>query len=117
VTGNGTERLTSGPAERPQGEPAGHADPGHQFSDAFSPLPINWEIDLGRATSEQLAELAHELEECQGDREVCMKLREVSGQLKRIRAGNRFHASLDAAQRLERKFPFIIPLPESQQPG
>ncbi|HES58388.1 MAG TPA: hypothetical protein ENO21_03050, partial [Firmicutes bacterium] len=68
VTGNGTERLTSGPAERPQAEPAGLADPGHQISDAFSPLPINWEIDLGRATSEQLAELAHELEECQGDR-------------------------------------------------
>lgn len=79
-------------------------------SSAFNPLPIKWEIDLAKADMGQLSALAKTLEQCTGDREVRMNLREVSGQLRKIKVNQRFFASLDVAEQLEREFPFISPM-------
>ncbi len=75
--------------------------------DAFSPLPITWELDLGAADHDDLSRLAQMLEHTQGNCEVRMLLRDISGQLRKIKVDQRFYTSLDVAQQLEREFPFI----------
>jgi len=95
---------------------AAPADPAavqpHKPEDSFSPLPIDWEIDLKSADRVQLAKLARALESASGDCEVRLRLREVSGQLRWIKVNRRFYASLDVAEQLEREFPFITPAPK-----
>jgi DNA polymerase III subunit alpha len=75
--------------------------------DSFSPLPITWELDLGQADHDDLSRLAQMLEHTQGNCEVRMLLRDISGQLRKIKVDQRFYTSLDVAQQLEREFPFI----------
>lgn len=84
--------------------------------DAFSPLPITWELDLGQADHDDLSRLAHMLEHTQGNCEVRMLLRDVSGQLRKIKVDQRFYTSLDVAQQLEREFPFISTYPPPAAP-
>jgi DNA polymerase-3 subunit alpha len=92
--------------------PAAYASPvvAEQTDDAFMPLPIDWELDLGRADHDALGRLARILERAEGNCEIRMLLREVSGQLLRVKVNSRFYTSLDVAQQLEREFPFITPL-------
>lgn len=78
-------------------------------ADSFSPLPITWELDLVQAGHDDLSRLALMLERAQGDCEVRMLLRDISGQLRKIKVDQRFYTSLDVAQQLEREFPFITP--------
>ena len=78
-------------------------------ADSFSPLPITWELDLVQAGHDDLSRLAGLLEKAQGDCEVRMLLRDISGQLRKIKVDQRFYTTLDVAQQLEREFPFITP--------
>jgi len=70
---------------------------------------ITWEIDLARATQVDLQRLAETLQQAEGNQEIRMLLREVSGQLKQVRVNSRFFVSRDTARRLAQEFPFITP--------
>jgi DNA polymerase III alpha subunit len=106
--GNGQDSARSHP--QIQGENHVHTPFGETHTgDVFSPLPIQWEIDLKQATRDDLTKVADTLERAQGDHEIRMLLREVSGQIKQIKVNQRFYTSLDVAQQLEREFPFITP--------
>ena len=110
--GNGSQERTLAPpqAAAPRDEypfPSqqhGASDTGH-----IKALQINWEIDLARTEHTQLERLAKSLEKTQGDCEIRMSLKEISGQLRRIRVNRRFYTTLDVARKMEREFPFITP--------
>lgn len=75
--------------------------------DHFAPLPVRIQVDMATTTKRQLKRFADALERAQGDREVQLRLREVSGYVRRVRLDQRFAVDLAASSDLEREFPFI----------
>lgn len=72
--------------------------------------PIVWEIDLASVQRSELARLAELLSTTTGDSELRMHLRDISGQLRRVKVDSRFHLSREEAGRLQDEFPFINPV-------
>jgi hypothetical protein len=68
---------------------------------------IHWLLDLQSADMDSLSRLVGLLESTRGDCELLLNLREVSGDIRRVRAGQRFFTTLQDAQRIASEFPFI----------
>ena len=80
-------------------------------STTFNPAPlmssILFDIDLREADLTQLSLLAQRLEKVEGEREVRLRLRDVSQQLVQIKLNRRFYINDDVVDQLEQEFPFL----------
>jgi len=73
---------------------------------------IHWLLDLQNADLDSLSRLVGLLENTRGDCELLLNLREVSGDIRRVRAGQRFFTTRDDAARIASEFPFIHDAPQ-----
>jgi len=111
-------------ADQPPAAASGKVNPSYEGgeTDAFAPLPVTVEVDLGATTKHQLELFAAALERTHGDCEVRMVLREVSGDVRRVKLDQRFAIDIAATGQLESEFPFITfmedaPGDEAHPPG
>ncbi|MEZ5338897.1 MAG: DNA polymerase III subunit alpha [bacterium] len=104
--GNGTQLSGTEPVRHANGNGANGNGGNAQAADQ----PIVWEIDLARVMRSELSQLADLLSTTDGDAELRMHLKEVSGELRRVTVDRRFFISREEADRLQQRFPFINPL-------
>jgi DNA polymerase III subunit alpha len=104
------EEAPAGAGSEPDRETVGWNAPEHGATE-FNPAPlapsILFDIDLQHADLAQLTLLAQRLEHVQGEREVRLRLRDVSQQLVQIKVNRRFYINDDVVAQLEREFPFL----------
>ncbi|MCC7478223.1 DNA polymerase III subunit alpha [bacterium] len=72
-----------------------------------APPSITWSVDLSQADAEALRLLASTLENTEGEQEVRMLLKDVSGKLRQIRVGQRFFIDAGQADAIEQQFAFL----------
>ncbi len=68
---------------------------------------ITWSVDLSQADAAALKLLANTLERTEGEQEVRMLLKDVGGQLRQIRVGQRFFIDAQQAEAIEQQFGFL----------
>ena len=113
-TGLVRERLPVGAVEAADGNGAAlasseRAATGESISAAYRPAPITWELQLEQLDYSALEELAATLHQTEGNREVQLLLRTVSGQLARLKLHQRGSSvTEDAVRELESRFPFLL---------
>ena len=106
-SGNGHEAQGNGHTEANGAGCAGDEEYLDGETDNFAPLPVKVKVNLAAATKRQMARFALALEQTSGEREVQMVLREVSGDIRRVKLSSRFAIDLASTTELEREFPFI----------
>jgi hypothetical protein len=91
-----------------QGEAGSAADPTSVLDEMGKGLGmITWSVDLSQADAAALKLLASTLENTEGEQEVRMLLKDVGGQLRQIRVGQRFFIDAQQAEAIEQQFGFL----------